>query len=279
MCSSDLLTLETTSLRAVASQVVAEWSAEAAARKVQLELIAGEDGPVHADHNRLVQACGNLVENALKYTPDGGQVTLKVGSGAAINVLEVRDDGQGIAEADIPYIFHRFYRVEGRASAGPGGTGLGLAIHHARRLHSLVAANARFDVPAPVKAAWNQRIAVVEQAGAARAIAADTVSRWFEPGYPAKQPQRVARIQAMFEHVTPQGYIGCALAIRDLNYRDSLAKIRLPVLLISGKQDSSATEDMVNTMHSMIAGSRLEMLSPAGHLTVVEQPEIGRAHV
>jgi signal transduction histidine kinase/outer membrane murein-binding lipoprotein Lpp len=122
------LTLETTSLRAVASQVVAEWSAEAAARKVQLELIAGEDGPVHADHNRLVQACGNLVENALKYTPDGGQVTLKVGSGAAINVLEVRDDGQGIAEADIPYIFHRFYRVEGRASAGPGGTGLGLAI-------------------------------------------------------------------------------------------------------------------------------------------------------
>ena len=56
------------------------------------------------------------------------------------------------------------------------------------------------------------------------------------------------------------------------DYRAALAKIDVPVLLISGRQDTSATEDMVNTMHSMIRGSKLVMLEPAGHLTVVEQP-------
>ncbi|MFM9968399.1 MAG: alpha/beta fold hydrolase [Burkholderiales bacterium] len=153
-----------------------------------------------------------------------------------------------------------------------GQTGLGLAIHHPRRLLTLTAANARFDVPKPVMKAWDERIAVVEKGGT-EAIAGPTVSRWFEANYPAQNPQRVARIQAMFKNVSKQGYIGCAIAIRDLNYRDALAKINLPVLLISGKQDSSATEDMVNTMLGMIRGATLEMLSPAGHLTVVEQPE------
>ena len=153
-----------------------------------------------------------------------------------------------------------------------GQTGLGMAIHHPQRLLSLTAANARFDVPAPVMKAWDERIAIVEKGGT-EAIAGPTVGRWFEAGYPAREPARVARIQAMFKDVSAQGYIGCALAIRDLNYRDALAKIDLPVLLISGKQDSSATEDMVNTMHGMIRASRLVMLDPAGHLTVVEQPQ------
>lgn len=152
-----------------------------------------------------------------------------------------------------------------------GQTGLGLAIHHPKRLLSLTAANARYDVPVPVMKAWDERIAVVEKGGT-DAIAGPTVARWFHGDYPAKHPDRVARIHAMFKNVSKQGYIGCAIAIRDLNYREALAKIDLPVLLISGKEDSSATEDMVNTMHGMIRGSKLEMLSPAGHLTVVEQP-------
>ena len=153
-----------------------------------------------------------------------------------------------------------------------GQTGLGMAIRHPQRLLSLTAANARYEVPPPVARAWDERIAIVEKGGT-EAIAGPTVSRWFEASYPGKQPQRVARIRAMFQNVSKQGYIGSACAIRDLNYRDDLANIHLPVLLISGKQDSSATEDMVNTMHSMIRGSRLVMLDPAGHLTVVEQPK------
>ncbi len=153
-----------------------------------------------------------------------------------------------------------------------GQTGLGLAIHHPQHLLSLTAANARFDVPPPVAKAWDERIAIVEKGGS-EAIAEGTVGRWFEATYPARHPERVARIKAMFSRVSRQGYIGCAKAIRDLDYREALAKIDLPVLLISGKQDSSATEEMVVRMNAMIRGSKLAMLEPAGHLTVVEQPE------
>src|SRR5215203_1837127 len=122
------LTLEPTSLRAVVEQVVSEWSAEAASRSMHLELNVGADAWVMADHHRLVQACGNLVENALKYTPDGGEVDVTIRADKAGCAIEVRDNGYGIPEEELPYIFHRFYRVEGRAGMGPGGTGLGLAI-------------------------------------------------------------------------------------------------------------------------------------------------------
>jgi signal transduction histidine kinase len=122
------LTLEPTSLRAVAEQVVSEWSAEAASRSMSLDLLVISDAWVMADHYRLVQACGNLVENALKYTPDGGDVEIIVRADRAGASVEVRDNGLGIPAEELPYIFHRFYRVEGRTGMGPGGTGLGLAI-------------------------------------------------------------------------------------------------------------------------------------------------------
>jgi signal transduction histidine kinase len=122
------LTLEPTSLQDVAEQVISEWSAEAASRSMSLELSIKSDAWVMADHHRLVQACGNLVENALKYTPDGGHVIVSVRTDRSGTSLEVRDNGLGISEEELPYIFHRFYRVEGRAGMGPGGTGLGLAI-------------------------------------------------------------------------------------------------------------------------------------------------------
>jgi two-component system sensor histidine kinase BaeS len=122
------VTLEPTSLRAVVEQVIAEWAAEAASRSMELHVTIESDLWVMADHHRLVQACGNLVENALKYTPDGGDVKIVVRSEGDDAMLEVSDNGLGIPATELPYIFHRFYRVEGRAGMGPGGTGLGLAI-------------------------------------------------------------------------------------------------------------------------------------------------------
>ena len=112
----------------VARQTVAEWTAEASWRNVVLELAADGDPIVQGDHERLVQAVGNLVENALKHTPRGGAVSVRVWSDDGLHRLDVHDTGQGIPAEDLPFIFHRFYRVEGRSGGGPTGMGLGLAI-------------------------------------------------------------------------------------------------------------------------------------------------------
>jgi signal transduction histidine kinase len=81
---------------------------------------------VLADSGRLHQVITNLLTNALKFTPAGGQVTIEVGSRAGQAVLQVTDTGPGIPAADLPRIFDRFWRGQGAARSS--GSGIGLAI-------------------------------------------------------------------------------------------------------------------------------------------------------
>jgi len=84
---------------------------------------------VHADHDRLAQILINLVDNAVKYTPAGGAVTVRVRKLDGDRVeIAVSDTGVGIPHADLPRITERFYRVDKARSRELGGTGLGLAI-------------------------------------------------------------------------------------------------------------------------------------------------------
>lgn len=94
-------------------------------------------GIVTADPARLLQVFGNLLENALKYTPAGSMVTVSARAVDADEVeVRVADNGPGIPAADLPRIFERFYRVDKGRSRGTGGTGLGLSIvKHIVQLH------------------------------------------------------------------------------------------------------------------------------------------------
>jgi len=83
---------------------------------------------VLGDMNLLRQAVINLLNNACKYTPNGGQVKLHLFTQSHWAVIQVIDNGIGIPDADLPYIFERFYRVDKKRSRKTGGFGLGLSI-------------------------------------------------------------------------------------------------------------------------------------------------------
>jgi signal transduction histidine kinase len=80
------------------------------------------------DRDRIRQVTTILLDNAVKYTPGGGRVTVAVRGGKERVALEVADTGVGIRAEDLPHVFERFYRVD--TSRAAGGTGLGLAIAH-----------------------------------------------------------------------------------------------------------------------------------------------------
>ena len=96
--------------------------------QVQVELAAPEEMIVHADATQLVQLVGNLLDNAVKYTPAGGRVDVTAAQTDGGVTISVRDTGIGIPHGEVDRIFERFYRVDKARSRRLGGTGLGLAI-------------------------------------------------------------------------------------------------------------------------------------------------------
>lgn len=83
---------------------------------------------VKADFNRLTQVLINLLSNAIRHAGKGGKITLKINSNDNMLVFAVEDNGPGINEKDLSYVFERFYRVDENRNRQTGGTGLGLAI-------------------------------------------------------------------------------------------------------------------------------------------------------
>lgn len=98
------------------------------ARGQRLEVQSLEPATVEGDPDRLKQLLLALLDNALKYTPAGGQVTLGLRRNGVAAEVSVRDNGVGIPAEDLPHVFDRFYRADPARARDPGGTGLGLSI-------------------------------------------------------------------------------------------------------------------------------------------------------
>lgn len=104
-------------------------AAEAKGLTLALEVALGAAGAVIlAEPPRLQQVLGNLLSNALKFTPAGGKVTVAAREAPGGYAIEVRDTGEGVAPEALPYIFKRFRQADGSTSRRHGGLGLGLAI-------------------------------------------------------------------------------------------------------------------------------------------------------
>jgi two-component system, OmpR family, phosphate regulon sensor histidine kinase PhoR len=128
------MTLVEISPRGLLTQCVERFGHQAERAGVELLLDVPDLPPIRADPERLGQAAGNLIHNAIKFTPAGGRVTVSARAENGAVRIEVSDTGTGIDPADLPRIFERFY-IADRARSGRG-TGLGLAIvKHVVRAH------------------------------------------------------------------------------------------------------------------------------------------------
>lgn len=117
--------------RAIVEEVASGLQPLARERRVQLE-VRGSEARVAADREKLRRAVENLISNAVKFTDDGGRVTVEIRPASDAVEVAVRDTGHGIPPEDLPRLFERFYR----GSARRPGTGLGLSIaRNLVRLH------------------------------------------------------------------------------------------------------------------------------------------------
>ncbi|MGB3713419.1 MAG: ATP-binding protein [Candidatus Promineifilaceae bacterium] len=127
---------------------------------VQLTIKEVDQVYVLGDSDRLKQLFLNLVDNAIKYTPAGGEVLMSLSKKDGNALVEIRDNGVGIPAEDLPRVFDRFYRVDKARTRNPGGSGLGLsiarwiAVAHGGNIHveSSVGEGSTFIVSLPILA-------------------------------------------------------------------------------------------------------------------------------
>jgi signal transduction histidine kinase len=113
----------------IARRSLSMFKAEADEKKISLDLVTTlEKALIVADPLRTEQVIGNLISNALRYVPEGGRVWVEITRYENEVVISINDNGPGIPEADLPFIFNRFWRGEKSRSRVSGGAGLGLAI-------------------------------------------------------------------------------------------------------------------------------------------------------
>ena len=123
------MTFSPVDVNEVAAEAIERSRPSAHKNKVSVQLMRSDsDCTISGDRFQILSAVGNLVDNAIKYSEEDGEVTISVVSQGDVVVINVVDRGIGIPVASLDRIFERFYRVDRARSRDTGGTGLGLAI-------------------------------------------------------------------------------------------------------------------------------------------------------
>lgn len=123
--------VELVSLSALAQQTIDRLSVPAAERRIQIVLTDALVDAVQVDRAPVSLVLRNLLENALKFSPADGQISVHLQRGATGVTLSVADQGLGIAGPDLPFLFERFFRGSGARAGEVDGVGLGLALSQA----------------------------------------------------------------------------------------------------------------------------------------------------
>ncbi|HEY2421953.1 MAG TPA: ATP-binding protein [Neobacillus sp.] len=123
------LTVESVDLTTFMNRIIHKFQGLAKDNGIQLSVdMVEEIAKISFDPDRIEQVLTNLIDNAIRHTPTGGSVQLRVSPDDKGILVEVTDSGSGIPEEDLPFVFERFYKADKARTRGRAGTGLGLAI-------------------------------------------------------------------------------------------------------------------------------------------------------
>jgi 3-oxoadipate enol-lactonase len=151
-----------------------------------------------------------------------------------------------------------------------GMVGMSLAAHSPSRVRRLALCSTAARLPSEP---WYERAATVRNDGMA-SIAQRVISRWFTPGFAARQGALVERFTANFVAIDVPGYAACCEAIAEMDLVADLALIRAPTLVITAADDLAIPPEHGAAVSAGIAGSRLVGVDDAAHLATVERAEM-----
>ncbi len=158
----------------------------------------------------------------------------------------------------------------GLSIGGMIGQALGFA--HGERVGALLLCDTRCLSDASQAQIWEDRIAMVQQAGSLEPVIAGTIPRWFSEDFVARAPARVEEVRAMMRRCSVEGYAGCGRAISVFDFSSELPKIKARTMIVVGRDDASATVADAEAIQRGIAGSGLRVIEKCRHLPNIEDP-------
>jgi 3-oxoadipate enol-lactonase len=150
-----------------------------------------------------------------------------------------------------------------------GALGQWLGVHAANRFKSLVLSNTAARIG--TAETWNTRIKTVLEGGMA-AIADAVISRWFTEGFIKKSPESVEATRQMLLHTPPDGYVATCAALRQMDQRETVARVSVPTLVVAGAKDAVTTPADAGFLVERIRGAQCVELN-AAHLSNIEDAE------
>jgi 3-oxoadipate enol-lactonase len=151
-----------------------------------------------------------------------------------------------------------------------GATGLGIAEHFPDRLERVVVCDTACTSTLASAQQWEERIAIVAKEGI-EAIVEPTVRRWHPAEAVAANTPHIEKVRAMIRATRADGFIGCAAALADHDFRSAIATVTRPVLFLVGDRDGVNPAAM-RELHAALPGSQYVELAGAGHISNLDQP-------
>ncbi len=175
--------------------------------------------------------------------------------------------------ADIAAIFDH-YGVGKAAFMGlslGGMTGIGFVLAYPDRVERFVCCDARAEGNEAFVKSWDDRIAIIAEKGMA-GIVQPTLERWLVASFRESHPAETRKVATMFTNTPVPGYIGCAHALKTLDYGGVIGNIAVPTLFVVGAEDTGAPPDAMRKMAEQVKGARLAVVADAAHVPCVDNP-------